>query len=382
MAQKPVSVLIVDDSALIRNLVGRIIENADGLELAGKALNGNFALKKLDSISPDVIVLDLEMPQMNGIEFLRERRRRGIKIPVVILSSIAEKGARITMEALTLGASDFILKPSGRQTGELADIADTLVQTVLAYGRQYRRDRDAAPAPAARAPAATAPHRDRDRSAAKRGRTAVPSAPPAGEPSPKPPEALTDKVEIVAIGISTGGPNALRIVLQDIKVDLPVPVVIVQHMPAGFTAEFAVSLDRICPLRVREAKEGDVLRPGQVFVAPGNQHIVVERRRLATTIRLTDDPPLNGHRPSADPLFESVAAVYGGRSMAIIMTGMGKDGARAIGNVYRAGGVTIGQDRDSCVVYGMPRVAAELGFLRMTLPLSKIAETIGSLAQG
>jgi len=188
-------------------------------------------------------------------------------------------------------------------------------------------------------------------------------------------------VEILAFGISTGGPNALRKVFSLIDPVFPVPIVVVQHMPAGFTAEFAKSLDRICPLEVKEAADGDLLKAGRILISPGNYHIEVEKRRLAGVVRLNQREPVNGHRPSADVLFSSVAAQYGGKCMAVIMTGMGRDGAKEIGSIHRKGGITIGQDAESSIVYGMPRVAAEMGHLQYIESLENITELINRLVR-
>jgi two-component system chemotaxis response regulator CheB len=185
----------------------------------------------------------------------------------------------------------------------------------------------------------------------------------------------------VAIGVSTGGPNALREVFSGLQPDFGVPVVVVQHMPAGFTAEFAKSLDRICPLEVKEAEDGDLLRPGRILIAPGNRHLVVERKPLSGIVRLLDTPPVNGHRPSVDVLFESAARHYANGVLAVIMTGMGKDGARKIGEVYRQGGITLGQDEATSIVYGMPKAAYEFGFIRRQVPLGMMAETISRLVR-
>jgi two-component system chemotaxis response regulator CheB len=188
-------------------------------------------------------------------------------------------------------------------------------------------------------------------------------------------------MEAIAIGISTGGPNALREVFTAIDADLTQPVLVVQHMPPGFTEEFAKSLDRICPLDVKEATDGDILRPGRVLIAPGDKHILVERRPLGVVARLSDAPLENGHRPSADILFGSIARVYGNRAMGVIMTGMGRDGARELGSIYREGGITLGQDEASSVVYGMPKVAYELGHVTQQVPLADMAATISRLAK-
>jgi two-component system chemotaxis response regulator CheB len=366
-------VLIVDDSALMRNLVSRIFDSTPGFRAVGTAMNGLFALKKLEQLRPDLIVLDLEMPEMNGIEFLRERQKRGISVPVIILSSIAEKGAKITMEALGLGASDFVLKPGGAVSAyEMKQTAEELIELARVYGRKAQRAADAVLPP---------------RETGER----LEELPPAEEKTePVHPTIARGRItplrdpgptEVIAIGISTGGPNALRELLPSIDPDLPVPVLIVQHMPAGFTQEFAESLDKICPLEVREARDGDLIQRGRVFVAPGNAHMTVEERPLAKTVKLSVAPPVSGHRPSADVLFSSVAKVYANRCLALIMTGMGRDGATEIGSIFREGGITVAQDEASSVVFGMPRAAIEAGVISHVVPLSRMAETINRLCR-
>lgn len=398
MSDEKISVLIVDDSALMRNLIGRIVEHEPDLQVVGKAMNGAFALAKLDKLDPDVIILDLEMPEMNGIEFLRERQRRNIQIPVIILSSHAEQGAHITMEALSLGASDFIMKPTGGDGTELQSVQKVLVEMIRAYGGKYKKNRSkpaqpsvipgvtSTPSTPGLAPPSQAGAQNLGRFGTEQTRTSLyPGLQDARKEervaTPPLPRKAPGPIEIVAIGISTGGPNALREVFPKLDADFPVPIVVVQHMPPGFTEEFAKSLDRICALEVKEASEGDILRPGRILIAPGNRHIVVEKRPLAAVVHLLDTPPVNGHRPSADVLFESVARQYGNRALAVIMTGMGKDGATQIGAIYREGGITIGQDEESCIVYGMPRVAFENGFIQHQVSLAKMAETINKLVR-
>lgn len=373
-----ISVLVVDDSALMRNLVGRIIEGADGLRLAGKAMNGKFALSKIPNLKPEVIVLDLEMPEMNGVEFLQACQEQGIDLPVIVLSAVAKKGAKITMEALAAGAVDFIMKPQGAAPDEVRNIADHLIELVHSYGNRYRKRRgEPVVKPAKR--------RDvlKERPAEMPVNRKAPAEirRPAAIPKDITPKDTPGQLEIIAIGISTGGPNALRKVFSEISPDLPVPVLIVQHMPAGFTLEFARSLDRICPLEVKEAADGDIIKKGRVLIAPGDFHITVEKRKLANILRLNQDPPMNGHRPSADVLFESVAKNFGNRAMGVIMTGMGRDGARNIGEIYMAGGITLGQDDASSVVYGMPRVAFENGFITEQVAIEDMAEKISSWAR-
>ena len=349
-----IKVLVVDDSALMRSLISKMIETQEDMTVVGTAMNGVFALKKIPDLNPEIIILDLEMPEMNGIEFLKEREKRGIKIPVIILSSIAEKGARITFEALSLGASDFITKPSGAISQNISDVATQLISIIRIYtGRKEKPIKE--------------PIKEK--------------IAPAIQPlQPKMKEApvvhTSGKIDIVAIGISTGGPNALRILLAEIKEDFKVPIVIVQHMPEGFTAEFAKSLKRICPLEVKEAEDNDVIARGKVLIAPGNKHLKIERRQFGNVAVMNSNDTVNGHRPSVGVLFDSVAELYGNRAMGVIMTGMGRDGSAEIGNIYKAGGYTIAQDEKSSIVFGMPRVAIEFGCINKILSLNDMAKYI------
>lgn len=359
MNVSPIKVLVVDDSALMRNLIGRIVESDPDLELVGKAMNGAFALKKLDTLDVDIIVLDLEMPEMNGIEFLKKRKEQGIDIPVIILSSVARRGAAITLEALELGAADFIKKPSGAVSEDIHLVAEHLRGLLKEFGGKHRRL--AAPA----RPELARP---------------VHAAPPPPVLVPAGPRSHSG-LELCVIGISTGGPNALRQMFSAIDPAFPLPIVVVQHMPAGFTAEFAASLDRACPLEVKEAQDGDLVKKGRILIAPGDWHIEVERRSLAAVARLSQADPLNGHRPSAGVLFKSAARQYGASTLAVIMTGMGRDGAAEIGEIYKAGGLTVAQDEGSSVVFGMPRVAIELGNAEQVVSLGDMASTLSNLAR-
>jgi two-component system chemotaxis response regulator CheB len=373
-----ISVLIVDDSALMRNLIGHMVDDTPGLKVADKAMNGRFALDKIPRVNPDIIILDLEMPEMNGIEFLKERKKRGITIPVVILSSIARRGAEITMEALSLGASDFIQKPSGAVSEDIHLVKDTLVGMLLGYGGAYRKSQGMK---------VLAPSEYKDKP------VKPPSSPdlmahfnlspatiaPAKSPTPVRKSA---NIEIIAIGISTGGPDALRVVFAQLDADLKVPIVVVQHMPPGFTNEFARSLDRICPLDVKEAEDGDAILPGRILIAQGNRHLEVEKKGVHPPVaRLSDTPLVSGHRPSADVLFASVAMAYQNHALGVIMTGMGRDGAQHLGTIYKEGGMTLGQDEASAVVYGMPRVAYELGHVMEQVSLQNMARRICDIAK-
>ena len=374
-----ISVLVVDDSALMRNLIGRMIADTPGLTVAEKAMNGNFALQKIPRVEPDVICLDLEMPEMNGIEFLKERKNRGIDIPVVILSSIAARGAAVTMEALSLGASDFIQKPSGSVSEDIHIVKDTLVSKLLGYGGAYRKSKGKK---------ILAPTEYQQKPAAKETKNIdlavhfkLISETPTGPAQPPVRARYPSNTEIIAIGISTGGPDALRVVFANIDADLKIPIVVVQHMPAGFTNEFAKSLDRICPLDVKEAEEGDEIRPGRILIAQGNKHLEVEKKASGGIVHLSDNPLVSGHRPSADVLFASVAMAYTNHVLGVIMTGMGRDGAQHLGTIYKEGGMTLGQDEKSAVVYGMPRVAYELGHVMEQVSLDNMARRICDVAK-
>ena len=376
-----ISVLIVDDSALMRNLIGKMIEATPGLAVAEKAMNGIFALQKIPRVEPDVICLDLEMPEMNGIEFLKERRQQGIEIPVIILSSIAEKGATITMEALSLGASDFVQKPSGSISEDIHTVADHLTSLLIAYGGQYRR----AKGKKVLSHDEYIKKAETDEKAIKKQATVtfgLFGGPAKVEPvAPPKPVRSPGNTEIIAIGISTGGPDALRVVFSQLDKDLKQPILVVQHMPPGFTMEFAKSLDRVCPLNVKEAAEGDIVTPGWAYIAQGNKHLEVEKKGGSSIIHLTDSPQVSGHRPSADVLFASVAMAYTNHVLGVIMTGMGRDGAQQLGTVFKEGGMTLGQDEKSAIVYGMPRVAFELGHVMEQVSLENMARRICDVAK-
>ncbi len=387
-----IAVLIVDDSALMRKVIGKVIEGAPGLSIAGKAMNGRFALDMLERVQPDVILLDLEMPHMNGLQFLEQRKRLRIDIPVIILSSIAKEGARVTMQCLELGASDFVTKPFGSESAHLRTVSRKIVDYVTAYGRRYKllrrtrrclamdtpverpageedlncldtQERASLPSVCARAPA--------------RDRASYTITPTEGARQTRiVPLRESGALQIIAIGVSTGGPSALRHIFAQLDADLPQPVVVVQHMPAGFTREFAYSLNQVCALEVKEAQEGDLVRRGRVLIAPGDRHLTVERRSLATVAHINSDEPENGHRPSVDVLFESVARHFENGALGILMTGMGRDGAAQLARLYTEGSRTIAQDADSCIVYGMPRVACELGAVGEQVSLDDMAATI------
>ena len=392
-----ISVMICDDSALMRNLIGRIVSEYDGFEVVGKAENGQDLLDKIPLCKPDVILLDIEMPVMTGVQFLEKRKELHIDIPVIILSSIATQGAAVTMRCLELGAADFITKPGGSSvTLKIGDVSDEIIEYVSCYGASYAaiHHKDVAHPDyfshqiklkkAARFVAQKKGEDAAKLAAISKTEFIAPaswSAPRNKEPVVIKPEREGGRIDIIAIGISTGGPNALREMLAKIDPELKQPVLIVQHMPAGFTAEFAESLNNVCPLTVSEAKDGEPVLGGHVYIAPGNYHLLVEKRSLNAVIRLTQEDLRNGHRPSADWLFESVAQQYGNHALGVIMTGMGRDGAAQLAEMRKKGAWTLGQDQASCIVYGMPKVAWEMGGVQKQVALPDLADEISRLAR-
>ena len=390
-----ISVMICDDSALMRNLIGKIIDDTTGMTVCGKAENGQDLIEKLKTTKPDVILLDIEMPVMTGLQFLRKRNELHLDVPVVILSSVATEGAAVTIECLELGASDFITKPGASVTLKIGDVTNEIIEYIASYGGAYAiMHGKKIPDPEFFSHQIKLKEAERFVIKKKGEETAksvsitkadvVPSTwfqPKVKEPVVITPEREGGKIEIIAIGISTGGPNALRDVFKAIDPNLKQPVLVVQHMPAGFTAEFANSLDNICPLKVTEAKDGEPILGGHVYIAPGSYHMFVEHKPLGNFIKLSQDEPRNGHRPSCDVLFESVANIYKNHALGVIMTGMGRDGAAQITEMRKKGAWTLGQNKDSSIVYGMPKVAFELGGVQKQVALADMAGEISKLAK-
>jgi two-component system, chemotaxis family, protein-glutamate methylesterase/glutaminase len=304
-------------------------------------MDGAFALKKIEELRPDVVTLDLEMPRMDGMETLRLIMQRA-PLPVILFSTHSKEGAYSTLKALALGAVDFIAKPTDAAAGHLETIADSLIEKIKVASRAAGR----------KLPPAT-----------------VAIDPPnlrKGSKSTLPPS------RIIAIGTSTGGPNALQFVLSQIPTDFPCAILVVQHMPEGFTEMFARRLDECGALDVSEAKSGDLLISGRVLICPGNRHMMVRRMPRGDMVILSDGPPVNGHRPSVDVLFHSVAQEFGLTAVGVIMTGMGEDGAEGLGAIKTAGGMTIAQSEETCVVSGMPRAAILKGHANKIVPLEGI----------
>ena len=390
-----ISVMICDDSALMRNLIGRIVDETTGMTVCGKAENGQHLIEKLKTIKPDVILLDIEMPVMTGLQFLRKRQELHLDVPVIILSSVATEGAAVTIECLELGASDFITKPGSSVTLKIGDVTNEIIEYIASYGGAYAiMHGKQIPEPEFFTHQIKLKEAERFVIKKKGEETAkavsitkadvVPSTwfqPKVKEPVVIKPEREGGKIEIIAIGISTGGPNALRDVFKAIDPNIKQPILVVQHMPAGFTAEFANSLNNICPLDVTEAKDGEPILGGHVYIAPGSYHMFVEHKPLGNFIKLSQDEPRNGHRPSCDVLFESVANIYKNHALGVIMTGMGRDGAAQITEMRKKGAWTLGQNKDSSIVYGMPKVAFEMGGVQKQVALADMANEISTLAK-
>ena len=390
-----IQVMICDDSALMRNLIGRIVDETTGLAVCGKAENGQDLIEKLKTTKPDVILLDIEMPVMTGLQFLKKRNELHLDVPVIILSSVATEGAAVTIECLELGASDFITKPGASVTLKINEVTNEIIEYIASYGGAYAiMHGKQIPEPEFFTHQIKLKEAERFVIKKKGEETAkavsitkndvVPSTwfqPKVKEPVVIKPEREGGKIEIIAIGISTGGPNALREVFRAIDPNLKQPILVVQHMPAGFTAEFANSLNNICPLEVTEAKDGEPILGGHVYIAPGSYHMFVEHKPLGNFIKLSQDDPRNGHRPSCDVLFESVANIYKNHALGVIMTGMGRDGAAQITEMRKKGAWTLGQTKESSIVYGMPKVAFEMGGVQKQVALQDMAGEISKLAK-
>lgn len=338
---EPVRVLVVDDSALMRKLIPQILETDGSIKVVGTAMDGSFGLKKIEDLKPHVITLDLEMPRMDGLEMLRVITHRH-RLPVIVFSAHSREGARATLQALALGAFDFVAKPGDAASGHLEEIAAELSLKIKAAARAGFPKMIAAPA---LLPRRTKTAKNRDR------------RPPA---------------RIVAIGVSTGGPNALHYLLSQFPPDFAGCLLVVQHMPEGFTEMLARRLDECSALEVREARSGDPLLGGQALICPGNRHMLARGGPGGHVVVLSDGARVNGHRPSADVLFRSVAKEFGAGAIALLMTGMGDDGAEGMGAVKAAGGLTLAQDSGSCVVDSMPRNAIERGHIARVLGLEAL----------
>ncbi|MFI1991401.1 chemotaxis response regulator protein-glutamate methylesterase [Actinoplanes sp. NPDC020271] len=375
-----ISVLVVDDSVVVRRLIVDALGEAPGIQVVGTAANGLLAQAKIDQLKPDVITMDIEMPEMDGIEAVRELRKRHTQLPVIMFSTLSAAGATATLEALSAGATDYVTKPSnvGSVKESIAAVREQLVPKIQALGGR-RRPPPAAPprgpAPAAGARPGAAPARP-GLPPASAARPGAGGPPPAGGRPAAPRRAPGGRIDILAIGSSTGGPDALTKVLLGLPADLPVPVVITQHMPPVFTKMFAERLDRATPLKVVEAGDGMELTAGTVYIAPGDRHLVFNRKGTATLTQLSNAPQENSCRPAVDVMFRSVAALYGGTAFAAILTGMGQDGRGGAKVLRDAGCEILAQDEASSVVWGMPGAVVGAGLADEVLPLDRISAAL------
>jgi two-component system, chemotaxis family, protein-glutamate methylesterase/glutaminase len=374
-----IRVLVVDDSVVVRRLIVDSLSGSPDIEVVGTAANGLLAQAKIDQLKPDVITMDIEMPQMDGIQAVRELRKRDRRTPVIMFSTLSASGASATLEALSAGATDYVTKPSnvGSVQESIKAVREQLVPKIHALAA--RRPLGGARPPAGGPPTRPGAVQPPSRFGAPPRTTAAPARPgPAAPARPAVRRTPGGRVDILAIGCSTGGPDALTKVLQALPTDLPVPVVVTQHMPPVFTRMFAERLDRSTPLHVVEAGEGMELAPGTVYIAPGDRHLVLARRGPATVIQLSTAPPENSCRPAVDVMFRSVSSLFGGATHATVLTGMGFDGRSGAKVLRDAGAEILAQDEASSVVWGMPGAVVAAGLADEVLPLDRIA---GALIQ-
>jgi two-component system chemotaxis response regulator CheB len=370
-------ILIVDDSAVMRSLLRSVVCADEGLEVAGTAADGASALSCLSVLHPDLILLDVEMPVMDGLVTLRELRKRGHKMPVIMCSSLTQRGAKVTLEALACGASDYVAKPAGQANREAAirALGQDLAPKIHALTNQYQGQNPAQYQAQNQTPGQV--------QVQGRPQRVFPSVPrtqlflPAAQPPRA--QAITSTPTVLAIGVSTGGPAALEVLLAALPGSFPLPVLIVQHMPELFTKVFAERLNSRCKLRAREAAEGDQVVAGTISIARGNWHMEVlaaSRAGQAATLHLTQGPLENHCRPAVDVLFRSVAAVYGSGVLAAVLTGMGSDGMLGCRIIRDHGGAVLAQDQASSTVWGMPGAVTNAGLAHKVLSLNDLAPEI------
>lgn len=349
-----IRVLVVDDAVVVRRIVTEALSEDPGIEVVGVAANGRIALARIAQLNPDLVTLDVEMPEMNGLETVAEIRKQWRRLPVIMFSTLTERGADTTLEALSRGASDYVTKPAN--VGSVNAARERIRQELLpkVYALCGRR-RPASVTPVLPKPSA---------------------APPRHVVRPSIAHAPALRPAIVAIGVSTGGPNALATLVAQLPADLAVPLVVVQHMPPLFTRFLAERLSKLGPIPFREATNGAELLPGTAWIAPGDYHMVVRAAAgpgRAPTVELTQSPPENSCRPAVDPLFRSIAQVFGSRALGVVLTGMGQDGLRGSEALVQAGARVIVQDEATSVVWGMPGFVAEAGLADKVLPIDQVA---------
>ena len=354
-----IKVLVVDDSIFMRNIISDMISENPNIEIVGRARNGKEAVELNLELKPDVITMDVEMPIMNGLEALKKiMSDRPAK--VIMVSSLTKEGAKETIEALNSGAFDFVSKPSGQISLDIRKVKDDLLSKIYASVdanlKVLKRNIE---------------ENESELSKIKLKKFI--------KENDRESSSVSLRKKVVSIGISTGGPKALQSVIPKLPADIGAPILVVQHMPPKFTKSLADRLDVLSNVRVKEAEDGDKLKNGVVYIAPGDYHMVIKQEGKDSIIKLNQNPPYSGHRPSVNVMFESVAEIYKSDVIGIIMTGMGGDGAESLKKIREYGGRTIGQSKESCVVYGMPRVAAEIGAVEFVEELEQIPVKIVNL---
>ncbi len=363
-----IKVLIVDDSVVFRKILQEALSRHPRIRVVGSAVNGRDAIRQIPTLRPHLLVLDVEMPEMDGLQTLDEIRRRRFDVGAIMFSTLTSKGADVTLEALSKGAFDFTPKPTGQGafSESVRRIEKELIPKILAFGESVRKRPAPSGAQRAVSPRTPAPAVKR-RPEAKRMAPAAPARPVLRR--------LMHRPEAVVIGVSTGGPNALNSVIPQLPANFNLPILLVQHMPPVFTTQLARRLNDKSRLEVVEASDRMKIRPGTVYIAPGDYHMVVKEAG-GRMIRLNQDPPVNSCRPSVDVLFDSAAEVFGGRVLAVVMTGMGHDGLEGCRKLKAKGATVIVQNRETCVVWGMPRFVEEAGLADRVCPLENITSTI------
>ncbi|MEN9846179.1 MAG: hypothetical protein RIS36_1326 [Pseudomonadota bacterium] len=354
---KRIRVLVVDDSAVIRKVLSDVIESDPDLEVAGTAANGRLALEQLEALKPDVITLDIEMPEMDGLRTVQEIRKRGYQVPVIMCSSLTAAGASHTLDALAFGANDYVTKPSSHGLNTREVVGEELLRKIKGLA---------------------SPLAQIIRSSASRAADNSPKA-TLGTAHTKVIETGTTPGKhfgVVAIGVSTGGPNALQTLIPLLPATLQVPILLVQHMPPLFTKLLAERLSAQANVPVLEAGDGQEVKAGHVYIAPGGLHMEVKRLLGRTLIALNEKPPENSCRPAVDVLFRSVAKLYGSDCLAVMLTGMGQDGLSGCHDIKRVGGVIVAQEREGCAVWGMPGAVVDAGLASAVLSLQEIATEI------
>jgi two-component system, chemotaxis family, protein-glutamate methylesterase/glutaminase len=344
-----IRVLVVDDAVVVRRILSDVLDEDPDIEVAGTAANGRIALAKLTQVNPDLVTLDVEMPEMDGLTTLRTMRSDGHKQPVIMFSTLTERAATTTLDALAAGASDYVTKPAnvGSVVEAKQRVREQLIPKIKALSTGI-----VLPQPARTVAPARVSAPDRQKGA---GGT---------------------RIDCIAIGVSTGGPNALTALFRQLPGDLAAPIVMVQHMPPVFTRQLADRLSAVSALTVTEGEPGVQLRPGHAVLAPGDHHMEVVRQGIDVRVKLHQGPPENSCRPAADVLFRSVAATYGRNTLAVVLTGMGYDGLRGVEHIRERGGAVVVQDRATSVVWGMPGAVAESGLADAVLPLEQISSEL------